>query len=266
MGKSNKRKSKRPSGSIKSRNIYSNNVGMPTIGPPRILKFPDEKNDAEAFAMYGLIFSLKGNHVPYFFDGANRYPSENGPDFEVQWNGRKAFLELTELAPLKGPYATAQRVFTVAEMASHLERLVENKNTLYSVREFKPLFLLIYVTDDAFYTSEEVLVVLCDTLSKRSDLIFEAIFFVQFHADGRPVMRMPYPPSIDTNKIDIEYLKQKQIINFDSREFDVLEEDPISKSIVIRQRLPLGSDVRKLVDSIKNEMPGLNDVIAKSID
>jgi hypothetical protein len=251
----------KPTGTIRSLNIVNTPSGMPLVLPEKAFSFPPSKDQAEEVAMKALHEELRLNYVQFKFDNYAKHPKEDGPDFDVIWDGQKAYVELTELAPLSGPYETARRVFTVKEMADLLVGLVEKKNSKYKDRGYSPLFLLIYVTDDAFYVAEEVLLVVAQMLQLISTLVFEGIFFVSFWADGRPHMRMPFPHHESLLLLDVQSYLEKQVINPSSSETKIVSTDPATNSIVVRQYLPRGAELSKLVDSVKAMLPGLEQAL-----
>lgn len=227
---------------------------------PLIFKLPARKEEAEDFTMSALVRELSQGYagVPFKFDGYSRHPKEDGPDFDVTWNGQTAYVELTEYAPLRGPYETANRLFTVEEMARGLEERVLTKNANYTRRNMLPIFLLLYVTDDAFYVSEEVMLLLAHYLQFRQDLIFKAIFFVAFRApEGRPHMRMPFPHRDDLRLRDMRGIAKQQVINANVSDRKIIHSDPSKQAITVRQYLPVGSDLSLLADSLKKQAPGL---------
>lgn len=262
-GKRRKKRLRRPTGTIKDRNIQLLPSGMPVIGDPLVLKFPEDKEAAEEMAMRGLIAALRADEGPFRFSSFTRHPQPDGPDFEIEWNGHRGYIELTELAPLRGPYSTAKRVFTVAEMARCMEQAVNQKQQKYLARPHRPLFLLIYVTDDAFYITEEVLAVFAYRLRGRKDIIFEAVFYLAFWADGRPCVRVAYPLERDISQEYVERVLDQQVINPDTDQYRVIEEDPATNSLVIRQYLPRGADMNRLVDSIKAMLPGIDRILGE---
>ena len=254
-------KKPKPTGSIKRRNIINTPSGMPLLLPEEVFAFPQDKEAAEEVAMKALFEELKKDYVQFKFKTYCRHPKEDGPDFDVVWEKEGAFIELTELAPLSGPYTTAKRVFTVKEMAGLLVELVENKNRKYKNRGYSPLFLLIYITDDAFYVVEEVLLVVAHMLQIGSELVFEAVFFLSFWSDGKPHMRMPFPHHENLWLFNAQPYLEKQVINPSSAEMRIESVDPSTNSIVVRQYLPKGADISKMADSIKAMMPGLEKVL-----
>jgi len=258
---SKKRKRPKPVGSIKRVSVVNTPSGMPLVMPMQVFSFPTDKDAAEEVAMKALFDELAQGYVQYQFESFCRRPREDGPDFDAIWDGKAAFVELTELAPLCGPYATAQRVFTVREMADGLVALVRKKNQKYKTRGYYPIFLLIYITDDAFYVAEEVLLVVAHMLQVGEAIVFEAVFLVSFWADGKPHMRMPYPHQENLLLLNIAPLLQMQVINPDSQEARVISKDPHTNSIVIRQFLPEGAEISKLVDSTKATLPGLEKML-----
>lgn len=258
---SRKGKKPKPTGSIKRLNIVNTPSGMPLVLPQQVFSFPQDKEEAEGVAMKALFEVLMLDYVQYKFESYRRHPKEDGPDFDVTWKGKEAFVELTELAPLSGPYSTAKRLFTVKEMADALIGLVEKKNKKYKGRGYSPLFLLIYITDDAFYVVEEVLLVVAHMLQVGNPIVFEALFFVSFWADGKPHMRMPFPHHENLLLLNIQPYLEKQVINPSSSEMRVVSKDPITNSIVVRHYLPKGADISKMVDSVKAMLPGLEKVL-----
>lgn len=261
MNRKGKGKRPRPTGSIKRINIVNTPSGMPLVLPQEIFSFPQDKEAAEEVAMKALFDVLMLDYVEYKFESYRRHPKEDGPDFDVTWNGKAAFAELTELAPLSGPYKTAKRLFTVKEMADALVELVEKKHKKYKDRGYFPLFLLIYITDDAFYVVDEVLLVVAHMLQVGNPIVFEAVFFVSFWADGKPHMSMPFPHHEKLLLLNIQSYLEKQVINPSSSEMKIVSKDPSTNSIVVRQYLPKGADISKMVDSVKAMLPGLEKVL-----
>jgi|SRR5208337_2906911 len=236
---------------------------MPEIREPKVFKLPAGKEEAEESTMNALAAQLSKGYVPFRFDSYTRHPKEDGPDFDVIWNGSQAYVELTEYAPLRGPYEAASRLFTVEEMAKGLEERVVAKNENYKKRGMSPIFLLVYVTDDAFYVSEEVLILLAYYLQFHNDIIFEAVFFLAFWPDGRPHMRMPFPHYEDLRLRDMSRITKQQIINLDVLKREIIQSDPSKLEIVVRQYLPVGADLNLLADSLKEQAPGLKAVLAE---
>lgn len=253
-----KNKKYKPTGSIKQVNVANTPSGMPIVLPQEEFSFPQDKEAAEEVAMKALFEELKQDYVHYKFESYSRHPQEDGPDFNVSWDGKEAFVELTELAPLSGPYKTAKRVFTVKEMSDTLVGLAKTKFKKYKDRGFSPLFLLIYITDDAFYVVEEVLLVVAKALQVDPPTVFEAIFFVSFWANGKPHMSMMFPHHENLLSLNVEPYLEKQVINPASSQFKILSEDPNTNSIIVRQYLPAGADISKMVDSVKAKLPGLD--------
>lgn len=254
--------SARPAGSVKSTPVGKTADGMPFILPQKVFSFPSEKQRAEEIAMRGLYDQLRIGHLPYNFSSYKAHPKQDGPDFNVVWNNGGAFVEITELAPLKGPYSTARRVFRVGEMAKLMASLVEKKNEKYKSRGYKPIFLLIYVTDDAFYVVEEVLQLLAKYLQIGKDLVFEAVFYLAFSADGVPHVRMPFPHDEELRFVNVERFANYQVINPDTAKYRVVEEDFARNILTIRQYLPEGAELSNLAPSVRLLLPGLEHVLA----
>lgn len=257
-----KRQPARPAGTIRNAQVTQTADGMPVLLPHAIFSFPADKEAAEEIAMDGLASQLSHGYVPYSFQGWNRHSKQDGPDFDVIWNGSAAYVEATELAPLTGPYETAHRVFTVGEMSKILELLVLKKNAKYKDRGYTPVFLLLYVTDDAFYVAEEVLLVLAHRLQVGPQPIFEAVFFVSFWANGEAHMRMPFPHKDNLLLLNVDRFREQQVINPDITKYRVIEKNPATNSVTMRQYLPPGCDISMLVDSIKRQLPGLDQALA----
>ena len=125
------------------------------------------------------------------------------------------------------------------------------------------MFLLLYVTDDAFYVTEEVLLLLAYYLQFHADIIFEAIFFVAFWPDGRPHMRMPFPHREDLRLRDMSHISKQQVINLDVSDSELIASDVGEQTITVRQNLPPGADLRLLPDSLKAHIPGFEALITE---
>jgi hypothetical protein len=261
--KKQKKKPLRPTGTMKGANVAKTATGMPEIREPKVFKLPAGKEEAEEFTMNALAAELAKDYVPFRFDSYSRHPKEDGPDFDVIWNGTQAYVELTEYAPLGGPYEAAKRLFTVEEMARGLEERVVTKNKNYKKRGMSPIFLLVYVTDDAFYVSEEVLTLLAYYIQVHSDIIFEAVFFLAFWPDGRPHMRMPFPHREDLRLRDMSRIAKQQVANPDVLKQEIIQSDPAKLEIIVRQYLPVGIDLNLLADSLKGQVPGLKAFLAE---
>jgi hypothetical protein len=264
MKKKKKKKPLRPTGTMKATQIAKTPAGMPEIRTPTVFKLPAGKEQAEEFTMNALTGELSKGYVPFRFDSYSRHPKEDGPDFDVIWNGSEAYVELTEYAPLGSrPYEAAKRLFTVQEMARGLEERVVDKNEKYTKRDMSPIFLLVYVTDDAFYVSEEVMILLAYYLQFHTDIIFKAVFFLAFWSDGRSHMRMPFPHYEDLRLRDMSRIAKQQVINPDAAKLKITQSDPTKLQITARQELPAGADPNLLADSLKELVPGLKAFLAE---
>ena len=74
---------------------------------------------------------------------------------------------------------------------------------------------------------------------------------------------MAYPLERDISQEYVERVLDQQVINPDTDQYRVIEEAPATNSLVIRQYLPRGADMNRLVDSIKAMLPGIDRILGE---
>src|SRR5262249_33236914 len=146
---------------------------------------------------------------------------ENDFDFTVQSSRGDAFLELMEIAPLRGPYDTAPPRYDVYGFARALFGGILSKSERYPKRMTNELFLLVYVTHWAFTLGEPVIGCLRYWCAK-TPLAYRAVFSFQSldEKEGTPQWIFPVPPDLLGN-FDPEKVRGATCLNLDPRKWSV---------------------------------------------
>lgn len=177
----------------------------------------------------------------YFFGSMNKHlaPSElkfclsdlkqnpeNRLDFTVSSPNGPAYLELMEIAPLKGPYDTAPGSYNPYLFAKAILSGIFQKSDHYSTK--KPgldLYLLLYVTHWAFTLSGSTMACLRYWL-KAKPSVFRAVFFYQpleAH-EGAPYWLFPVPPEL-IGTFDPEQIRDSVVINMNPQSMKIHKEN-----------------------------------------
>jgi hypothetical protein len=145
---------------------------------------------------------------------ANLAPlTENHFDFSVTAQGSPAYLELQEIAPLTGPYATAPAQYKPYDHAQHILAKIRAKATKYPDDGGAPIFLLVYVTHRSFALSDTVIACLRVWLQQEATP-FRAIFaFTPLpEAGGIAKWLAPVPPDLIAG-FDPESVRDNTVLN-----------------------------------------------------
>lgn len=129
---------------------------------------------------------------------------ENDHDFEIRTERGQRFLELTEFAPLSGPYSEVPDMLNVGTTTDQLLALINKKAAHYS-RSSVPIILLIYPTHYAFEPLDDVFDLAEDDLRARAPMFEQVFFFFPTHPTGSE-FRLMYPteaPALSQTRIDI---------------------------------------------------------------
>jgi hypothetical protein len=145
--------------------------------------------------------------------------TENHFDFSVTVQGLPAYLELQEIAPLSGPYATAPAQYKPYDHAQHILAKIRAKAAKYSNDGGAPIFLLVYVTHWSFALSETVIACLRVWLQQEVTP-FRAIFaFTPQPEEGGIVSWLaPVPPELVAG-FDPESVRDNIVLNVDPAGF-----------------------------------------------
>jgi hypothetical protein len=140
--------------------------------------------------------------------------AENDHDFEIRTERGLRFLELTEFAPLSGPYAEVSDMLNVGTTADQLLALINEKAAHYS-QSGVPIILLIYPTHYAFEPLEYVFDLSEDRLRARPPMFEQVFFFFPTHPTGSE-FRLMYPTqAAPLSQARIDHLRKKWFTNGD---------------------------------------------------
>jgi len=150
---------------------------------------------------------------------------ENDFDFTVNFQGRKTFLELMEIAPLNGPYDKAPSMYKPFDFANAIFQGILKKAKHYPRKMTSELFLLLYVTHWTFILSDITKFCLRYWCSHEK-MPFNAIFFYQpiDEKEGTPGWIYPYPPDLMPDATP-ERFKDTVAINLDPGGYSVWHEN-----------------------------------------
>lgn len=189
-----------------------------------------EKAEVELQMVIAFIASMNKHLAPSgeaFFLSDPMQNQESDFDFTVDSRNGPAHLELMEIAPLKGPYATAPSSYKPYELARTVLDGVMEKSNRYIGNQGRHLFLLLYATHWSFVPSASTLACLRYWCARRQHA-FRAIF--AFHLldpnEGVPGWIFPYPPDL-LGVFDPEAIRDDVCLNLDPRRFEVkFENEP----------------------------------------
>ncbi len=145
--------------------------------------------------------------------------TENHFDFSVTIQGTPAYLELQEIAPLTGPYATASAQYKPYDHAQHILAKIRAKAAKYPNDGGAPIFLLVYVTHWSFVLSDTVIACLRVWLQQEATP-FRAIFAFtpQQKAGGIVSWLAPVPPELIAG-FNPESVRDNVVLNVNPAEF-----------------------------------------------
>jgi len=139
---------------------------------------------------------------------------ENDHDFEIKTERGRRFLELTEFAPLSGPYAEVSDALNVGTTADQLLTLI-NKKAAHYPRSDPHLILLIYPTHYAFEPLEYVFDLVGDGLRTCPPLFEQVFFFFPTDPIGSE-FRLMYPTGAPAlSQAIIDDMRKKWFANGD---------------------------------------------------
>jgi hypothetical protein len=145
--------------------------------------------------------------------------TENHFDFSVTAQGSPAYLELQEIAPLTGPYATAPAQYKPYDHAHHILAKIRAKAAKYPDDGGTPIFLLVYVTHWSFTVSETVIACLRVWLQQEVTP-FRAIFAFAPQPDAGGITKWlaPVPPQLIAG-FNPESVRDSFVLNVNPAEF-----------------------------------------------
>ena len=149
---------------------------------------------------------------------------EDDFDFTVTSPQGLAYLELMEVAPLKGPYDQAPVNYKPYEFAKVILSGVLKKSEHYPKTIEQELFLLLYVTHWSFTLSDTTIACLRYWL-KAQPTVFRAIFWYEplDAEEGTPGWLYPVPPEL-LGTFDPKQVRENLCINLDPRKMKLVHE------------------------------------------
>jgi hypothetical protein len=186
--------------------------------------YSTEKAEIERQMVVSFISSMNKNlatSCEEFFLSNPKQNQENNIDFTVDSPNGLAYLELMEIASLKGPYTTASSSYKPYEFAKAVLAGIKQKSDHYAGTQGRDIFLLLYVTHWSFIPSSSTLACLRYWLARQSHR-FRAIFsfYLLDPSEGVPQWIFPYPPDLLCS-FDPEVIRDDVCLNLDPRKFEV---------------------------------------------
>lgn len=146
-----------------------------------VAKLPENKDLTETLIMEAFAGSRELNiPMPTFEEFKRPATDQATPDFELLSGGNVvAFAELVKIAPLgPGGYNAAPEGMFVADYIDFAARQVAAKQAKYAARDFNPLYLLMFATDERFVPAGSILEALAQTIKGGNHSAFERIYFI----------------------------------------------------------------------------------------
>jgi hypothetical protein len=248
----NRKPPRKPTGQIRHRELSFTPGKKPELTPVMTFKLPEEKNAAESVVM-GKLFSHVGRAVflPRIHS-FEKFPTDHGPDFKLTLAEGPAFAELTEIALLTGPYATALRVRNTGDYIDHVVALVKEKERIYREADFKPIYLVIYVSDEVFSPDVPTTMALRKAINSMPPSCFEGIFLVLFAHKGDSTI-VKIRPEVETlTRNEARSIRRKQMVFPDLSQAKIVHDASVGNQIdtTVRVYMPKGTDMtpyRKMI-------------------
>lgn len=239
---------RRPTGVIQTRQLQVGGGRVPQLGPVMSFKLPEEKNAAETVVMEKLA-SLSGcaDFLP-MISSFEKFPNDHGPDFIIQELVGPAYVELVEIAPLHGPYVSANHCMNVGKYIDHAISQVKIKIKKYGVRsEFRPIYLIIYVSHYGFSPDLQQTKALRRQMQCIRNDVFNNIYLVLFAHDGTPTAIIMWPfHAADITRNEVRQLRKAQMVRPDLSLARIISDASHGDYVdtTVRILLPRGTDMR----------------------
>lgn len=225
-------------------------------------KLPEDKNAAETVVLSKML-SVSASFLPPV-DTFKKFPTDHGPDFILNMIDRsESFAELLEIAPLKrGGYETASRVRNLGDFIDHIVEQVKIKETKYRDKPFKPIYLVLYVSDERFSPDPTQTKAIRNALNSIHLSAFEALYLVLFAYDGCPTVVLMRPFKNEFSRNEMRRLRKGQMIVADRTTAEVLQTnwDGDRFDTTVRMYLPPGADMSayKIGKTLTGQIPGVD--------
>jgi hypothetical protein len=209
----------KPTGTLGPIQISSNSDGSISASFSKI-PFPTQKAEVERIIVDRFFASVNKQVCPtgdrLVFSEAKQN-EENDFDFNFRTPKGPAYLELMEIAPLKGPYDSVPTSYKSYDFARTVfDRLFE-KSSHYTKEAGKDLYLLLYVTHWAFALTPPAMACVRYWCA-RPALVFGAVFYFRPLGDEQGVADFLFPvPAEALGNFDPEFIRGADSILFDPR-------------------------------------------------
>lgn len=149
---------------------------------------------------------------------------ENNLDFTVTTPSGPAYLELMEIAPLRGPHEGAPAQYKPYEFGKAILLGILKKSNHYPKNIGRDIFLLLYVTHWAFALSQTAIACLRYWL-KTHPTVFRAIFAYEplDAEEGAPHWLFPVPPEL-IGAFNPEQVRDNVCLNLNPQKWQVVRE------------------------------------------
>jgi hypothetical protein len=208
---------RKPTGEINAHSMTIAKGSDAQIDPVHTFKLPENKNLAETIVME----KIQG--ICHLFDflppiyGFEKFPTDHGPDFILKMiDSSVAYAELVEIAMLgSGGYRSADRVRIFGDYLDHVVNEYKKKQEKYLTRNYKPIYLIMYASDDRFIPDIKEILAIRFELNKLKNSVFISVFFLAISYDGSPgpFIVMPFRKQLTRNEVRI--MRKKQMVRPD---------------------------------------------------
>ena len=243
----NRKPPRKPTGIIQMRHLEIKAGQAPQLGPTMSFKLPEEKNAAETVVM-GSFSSLcpTAEFLPPIID-FHKYSTDHGPDFILKMPEAQAFAELVEIAPLWGPYSTANHCMNVGDYIDYALNQIRTKVAKYKSKvEFRPIYLIMYVSHYGFSPDIPQTKALRRQMQVLSNNVFKGIYLVLFAHDGTPTAVVMWPfKADDITRIQTRALRKTQMVRPDLSKAHIISDSSNGANVdtTIRVFLPSGTNM-----------------------
>ena len=155
-------------------------------------------------------------------DGEPRQLAENDFDFAFETAGEAEYLDLAEVAPLKGVqggYEGVPTTFTRGKLERAIMRLVERKGLHYGSSRRAKVHLLLYITDFRFLVSDGVVMLLKVALRRNHHGFASISYFAPIGSEsGLLHVLYPAPDGVPyLSRYDEARMREGMVTNSDPR-------------------------------------------------
>jgi hypothetical protein len=222
-------------------------------------KLPEEKNAAETVVMEKFA-NLSGcaDFLP-LISNFEKFPTDHGPDFIIQEPSGQAYTELVEVAPLHGPYASANHCMNVGEYIDYAVDQVRTKIEKYVAKsEFRPLYLLMYVSHYGFSPDIPQTQALRRQMQAIRNDVFKNIYLLLFAHDGTPTAILMWPfQATEITRNEVRRLRKAQMVRPDLSLARIVADASHGDHVdtTVRIMLPSGTDMRPFERMVRHTKP-----------